>query len=154
MKTNETIYDCPTTCIQRAIGVANFSCPQEYVFNDGSILPSCSIERVLRLSPEEGNHQYSLLPIAAGYRDEEDTWQSAGLPYGVKVETVIEDWILSAAQCAELDRLEADEDIHIVIISPQLMAMLREHGRDIGKCRTAVPVGHSGRLFSAKDFGG
>lgn len=152
--TTEMINDCPATWVKHCFQVANFSCPREYLFEDGSVLPACSLDRVKRLSPEEGNHQYSLLPMDLGCYDDDGDWSSHCLPYGVKVETVREDWILSAAQCAELDRLEADENIHIVIVSAQMMAMLREFGRDLGKCRTAIPVGHSGRLFSAKHFGG
>ena len=152
--TIEIMSDCPTTWIKHCFRAANFSCPREYLFEDGSVLPACPLERVKRLAPEEGQHQSSRFPMCLGYRDEEDAWQPVGLPYGVNVETVQEDWILSAAQCAELDRLNADEDIHIVLVSAQMMALLREFGRDIGKCRTAVPVGHSGRLFSTKYFGG
>jgi len=95
------------------------------------------------------------MSLAVGYRDDDDdTWRVVSMPYGVKVQTGREDWILSAAQCAELDRLEADEEVQIVIVSVETMALLREFGRDLGKCRTAVRVGHSGRLVSAKFFGG
>jgi hypothetical protein len=150
----EIIGDCPRVFVQQCFGVANFSCPREYVFDDGSVLAACSLERVARLAPDEGQHQFSRMPLEVGYRDDDDTWCVVSTPYGVKVQTGREDWILSAAQCAELDRLEADEEINIVIVSVETMALLREFGRDLGKCRTAVRVGHSGRLFSAKYFGG
>ena len=150
----EIMNDCPVAIVQWCFKVANFCCPHEYVFNDGSVLAACSLERVARLAPDEGQHQFSKMPLEVGYRDDDDTWRVASMPYGVEVQTGREDWILSAAQCAELDRLEMDEEVQIVIVSVETMALLREFGRDLGKCRTAVRVGHSGRLFSAKHFGG
>ncbi len=149
--TTEILSDCPTAMLSCGAVVANFSSAVEYVFSDGTVLPGCSMERALRLAPEEGHHQYVPLPLEIGYRDEEDNWQRVS---GVKLQTVKEDWIMSERQSEELDRLEADEEINIVIVSAEMMRLLREVGRDIGKCRTPVPVGYSGRLFSASYFGG
>ena len=150
----EIIGDCPRVFVQQCFVVANFSCPHEYVFADGSVLAACSMERVARLAPDEGQHHYTDMSMDVGYRDDDGIWQICMTPHGVKVQNVREDWILSAAQCAELERLEADEEVQVVIVSVEMMALLREFGRDLGKCRTAVRVGHTGRLFSAEYFGG
>jgi len=144
----EVFADCPTATMQSGLRVANFSSIQEYEFADGTVLPACHSSRAARLAPEDGAHKYDSLAVIAGHREYN------GEPVFAHFLTVRLDWILSEAQAAELERLQADETIHLVIVSPEMMYLLQEIGRDAGKCRTALQVGYSGRIYSEFEFGG
>jgi len=106
----------PIITLTNGLRVANFSSPHPFQFNDGSVLPACPPERakelMLNAIEQEVPH-----PTVAGITD---IWL---------------DWELPANMRDELAKLNAREDIDVLLIPFPVMTAIKNADLPIGKCR-------------------
>lgn len=107
--------DATTTTLANGITLCNFSSAHSFTFEDGSMLPACDPERckALMLHSVEIEH-----PNPGGWTDIELRFE------------------LSDIVRNEVARLNAREDIDILIVPFPVMTALKTAGINVGKCRT------------------
>lgn len=125
-----TNNDCPRIELENGIRVANFSSPHAFNFVSGETLPACSPERCRRLSAvsqEVETHN------ARGWTDIELSFE------------------LGPDVRAELERLDADDDVDVVIAPLPIVQAARSIGlgrkaRTVRMADRVTKVAHSDRF--------
>ena len=103
------ISPSPVVTLTNGIRVANFSSPHPFNFTDGTVCPSCEVDRV-----------------KAGSLDREDV--EAPFPGLPGVVAVIPKFKLNAVLREELRQLQSDTGVDVVLVPFPVLEAIREDG--------------------------
>jgi hypothetical protein len=109
----------PVIILKNGLRVGNFSSPHGFEFSTGEFLPSCTPDRTERLKLDSYESEF---PGILGTTDIEIVWK------------------LSPDVERELAKVNARDDVDIVLIPFPVLEVLRRCNRPLGKCRVIRTV--------------
>ncbi|TXH55011.1 MAG: hypothetical protein E6Q97_09675 [Desulfurellales bacterium] len=120
----------PVVTLSTGVRIANFSSPHPFTFDDGTVLPACSVDRANWLLLESFE---MLMP--------------RGLWEDVELQFDLSDTVASAVL-----ELERDNDVDIILVPFPVLEALKARRRQIGKCRVCRIADRVAKTVCSRKF--
>ena len=128
---NESYEAMPVATLTSGLMVGNFSSPHVFNFDTGETLENCSISRSVGLQLDT--------------RQLEESSVKGTLAVSLE-------FMLSKAVLVELEKVQAYENVDIILVPFPMLEAMKKQGMPIGKCRAIVTVDRITKAVSSTRF--